>query len=101
MIIPKIIHKVIIVDNGELPNNIPFQNAIDSFKSLNKDEKVAKVALRLALISWIAGSLLSSITAIYLLSENIQIVANFFYLFFLSQTLLYEKIYDQNYQNYS
>jgi mannosyltransferase OCH1-like enzyme len=37
MIIPKIIHKVIIIDNGELPNNIPFQNAIDSFKSLNKE----------------------------------------------------------------
>jgi len=65
-----------------LYNSAPLLTLFLTFKSLSKDEKVAKVALRLALISWIAGSVLSSITAIYLLSENIQIVANFFYLFF-------------------
>ena len=64
-----------------LYNSAPLLTLFLTFKSLNQDEKVAKVALRLALLSWIAGSMLSSITAIYLLSQNIQIVANFFYLF--------------------
>ena len=65
-----------------LYNSAPLLTLFLTFKSLNQDERVAKVALRLALLSWIAGSMLSSITAIYLLSQNIQIVANFFYLFF-------------------
>jgi diguanylate cyclase (GGDEF)-like protein len=65
-----------------LYNSAPLLTLFLTFKSLRKDEKVAKVALRLALICWILGSLLSSITAIYLLSENFQTAANFFYLFF-------------------
>ena len=65
-----------------LYNSAPLLTLFLTFKSLRKDEKVAKAALRLALICWILGSLLSSITAIYLLSENFQTAANFFYLFF-------------------
>jgi len=63
-------------------NSAPLLALFLTFKSLNKDEKFAKVTLQLALLSWIAGSILSSVTAIYFLSENAQIVANFFYLFF-------------------
>ena len=67
-----------------LYNSAPLLTLFLTFKSLNQDEKVAKVALRLALLSWIAGSVLSSVAAIYLLSQNTQIVANFFYLFLVN-----------------
>ena len=53
-----------------------------TFYSLNEDERVGKTALRFALLTWICGSLLSSITAIYLLPNETQIVANILYLLF-------------------
>ena len=40
-----------------LYNSAPLLTLFLTFKSLNQDEKVAKVALRLALLSWIAGSI--------------------------------------------
>jgi mannosyltransferase OCH1-like enzyme len=39
MVIPKLIHKVVIVDDGGLPK-IPFQEAINSFGDLNPDYKM-------------------------------------------------------------
>ena len=65
-----------------LYNSAPLLALLLTFYSLNEDERVGKAALRFALLTWICGSLLSSITAIYLLSEETQIIANFLYLLF-------------------
>jgi diguanylate cyclase (GGDEF)-like protein len=45
-------------------------------------EKRATIPLQIAVFSWIIGSIISSITAIYLLTDLLQVIANSFYLAF-------------------
>lgn len=65
-----------------LYNSAPLIAFLLTFQSLRKEERVARIALQSALMLWVSGSVLSSLTAIYLLPANFQVISNLLYLLF-------------------
>ena len=65
-----------------LYNSAPLLALLLTFRSLSREERIARTSLQLGLCTWLTGSVLSSLTAIYLLPANIQMVANSLYLLF-------------------
>jgi len=65
-----------------LYNSAPVIAIFLVFYSLKSEDRVARNSLKLALILWACGSILSSLTAVYLLSTDLQLVSNFLYLLF-------------------
>lgn len=65
-----------------LYNSAPLLALFLAFLSLKNEDRIAALSLKLALTAWVGGSILSSLTAVYLLSANVQLVSNFMYLLF-------------------
>ena len=53
-----------------------------TFRSMTNDDFTLRSTFRFALFVWVSGSILSSITAVYLLPSNFQLISNFLYLLF-------------------
>jgi diguanylate cyclase (GGDEF)-like protein len=53
-----------------------------SIFALKGEDLRTRLALELALLSWFAGSVISSLTAVYLLGHNLQVISDFLYLLF-------------------
>lgn len=65
-----------------LYNSAPLIALALCFPSLASEDFALKLTFRLALFAWVSGSLLSSITAVYLLPDSFQLASNFLYLIF-------------------
>jgi diguanylate cyclase (GGDEF)-like protein len=65
-----------------LYNAAPLSLLIVSFFALKNEEIQTRISIQLALFFWLAGSIISSITAVYLLDGSFQIVSDFLYLLF-------------------
>ena len=53
-----------------------------SIFALKREDLRTRLSLELALFFWFAGSVISSATAVYLLSNNLQVISDFLYLLF-------------------
>lgn len=63
-------------------NLVPLVALVSALFALKLDEARTRVPLLLALLSWLLGSIVSSICAIYLLPSFVQVIGNFLYLLF-------------------
>ena len=75
-------------DQPDLLNDLVLYNAVPlgllalSFFALKSEDLRTRVSFELALFFWFAGSVISSLTAVYLLANNLQVVSDFLYLLF-------------------
>ena len=75
-------------DQPDLLNDLLLYNAVPlgllalSFFALKGEDLRTRVSFELALFFWFAGSVISSLTAVYLLANNLQVVSDFLYLLF-------------------
>ena len=75
-------------DKPDLVNDLALYNAVPlgllalSIFALKGEDLRTRISFVLALFFWFAGSLISSLTAIYLLANNLQVVSDFLYLLF-------------------
>ena len=75
-------------DQPDLLNDLVLYNAVPlgllalSFFALKSEDLRTRVSFELALFFWFAGSVISSVTAVYLLANNLQVVSDFLYLLF-------------------
>lgn len=75
-------------DKPDLLNDLALYNAVPlgllalSIFALKGEDLRTRISFVLALFFWFAGSLISSLTAIYLLANNLQVVSDFLYLLF-------------------
>ncbi len=53
-----------------------------SIFALKREDLRTRLSLELALFFWFAGSVISSVTAVYFLSNNLQVISDFLYLLF-------------------
>jgi diguanylate cyclase (GGDEF)-like protein len=53
-----------------------------SFYALKGEDLRTRISFELALIFWAAGSIISSLTAVYLFADNLQFISEFLYLLF-------------------
>ena len=65
-----------------LYNAVPLALLLLSIYGLKGEDLRTRLALELALLSWFAGSVLSSLTAVYLLGNDLQVISDFLYLLF-------------------
>jgi len=65
-----------------LYNAVPLSLLILSAFALKSEDLRTRITFELALLFWFAGSVLSSLTAVYLLGQNLQIISDFLYLLF-------------------
>jgi len=65
-----------------LYNSAPLLIIFASFKALSNEDLRTRITFQLAITSWALGSIISSLTAVYLLSENFQLISDFLYLLF-------------------
>ena len=75
-------------DKPDLLNDLALYNAVPlgllalSIFALKGEDLRTRISFVLALFFWFAGSLISSLTAIYLLANNLQVISDFLYLLF-------------------
>ena len=75
-------------DQPELLNDLALYNAVPlsllvlSIFALKGEDLRTRLSFELALFFWFAGSVISSLTAVYLLANNLQVVSDFLYLLF-------------------
>jgi diguanylate cyclase (GGDEF)-like protein len=65
-----------------LYNAVPLSLLVLSFFALKSEDLQTRLALELALFFWLAGSVISSLTALYLFPSNLQVISDFLYLLF-------------------
>jgi diguanylate cyclase (GGDEF)-like protein len=65
-----------------LYNAVPLSLLILSAFALKSEDLRTRITFELALFFWFAGSVLSSLTAVYLLGQNLQVISDFLYLLF-------------------
>lgn len=65
-----------------LYNAAPLAILLMSIFALRNEDLLTRFTLGLALFLWLAGSVISSITAVYLLGHNLQVISDFLYLLF-------------------
>ena len=65
-----------------LYNSAPVIALILTFRSMFNEDITLRLTLHLALLTWVGGSVLSSVTAVYLLPSSLQLISNFLYLLF-------------------
>ncbi len=65
-----------------LYNAIPLALLVLSFFALKGEDLRTRLSFELALFFWFAGSVISSLTAVYLFTANLQIISQFLYLLF-------------------
>jgi len=65
-----------------LYNAVPLCLLILSIFALKGEDLRTSISLELALLFWFTGSVLSSLTAVYLLGHNLQVISDFLYLLF-------------------
>jgi len=65
-----------------LYNATPLALLVLSFFALRGEDLHTRLALQFALFFWFSGSVLSSLTAVYLLAPNLQVISDFLYLLF-------------------
>ena len=65
-----------------LYNAAPLALLALSFLALKDEDLRTRLSLELALFFWVIGSVISSLTAVYLLENNLQIISDFLYLLF-------------------
>ena len=65
-----------------LYNAVPLSLLVLSIFALKGEDLRTRLSLELALFFWFAGSLISSLTAVYLLPNNLQVISDFLYLLF-------------------
>jgi diguanylate cyclase (GGDEF)-like protein len=65
-----------------LYNAVPLGLLILSVFALKAEDLRTRLSLELALFFWLAGSVISSLTAVYLLPNNLQVISDFLYLLF-------------------
>jgi len=75
-------------DQPDLLNDLALYNAVPlsllvlSIFALKGEDLRTRLSFELALFFWFAGSVISSLTAVYLLANNLQMVSDFLYLLF-------------------
>jgi diguanylate cyclase len=75
-------------DQPDLLNDLALYNAVPlsllalSIFALKGEDLRTRVSFELSLFFWFAGSVISSLTAVYLLANNLQVVSDFLYLLF-------------------
>ena len=65
-----------------LYNAVPLSLLVLSIFALKSEDLRTRLSLELALFFWFAGSVISSLTAVYLLPNNLQVISDFLYLLF-------------------
>ena len=65
-----------------LYNAVPLSLLVLSIFALKGEDLRTRLSFELALFFWFAGSVISSLTAVYLLANNLQMVSDFLYLLF-------------------
>jgi diguanylate cyclase (GGDEF)-like protein len=65
-----------------LYNTVPMGLLGLSIFALKGEDLRTRLSFELALFFWFAGSVISSLTAVYLLANNLQVISDFFYLLF-------------------
>jgi diguanylate cyclase (GGDEF)-like protein len=65
-----------------LYNVVPLSLLVLSIFALKGEDLRTRLSFELALFFWFAGSVISSLTAVYLLANNLQMVSDFLYLLF-------------------
>jgi diguanylate cyclase (GGDEF)-like protein len=65
-----------------LYNAVPLALLVLSFFALKGEDLRTRLSFELALFFWFAGSVISSLTAVYLFTANLQIISQFLYLLF-------------------
>lgn len=65
-----------------LYNAAPLALLALSISALKGEDLRTRLSLELALFFWLLGSVISSLTAVYLLGYNLQVISNFLYLLF-------------------
>lgn len=63
-------------------NATPLALIVLSYFALRDDDLYTRLAVQFAIFFWFAGSVLSSLTAVYLLAPNLQVISDFLYLLF-------------------
>ena len=63
-------------------NGVPLSLLVLSIFALRGEDLRTRISFELALSCWFLGSVISSLTAVYLLTNNLQVVSDFLYLFF-------------------
>jgi len=75
-------------DQPDFLNDLLLYNAallallVLSIFALKGEDLRTRLSIELALFFWFAGSVISSLTAVYLLADNLQVISDFFYLLF-------------------
>jgi diguanylate cyclase (GGDEF)-like protein len=65
-----------------LYNAVPLSLLVLSIFALRGEDLRTRISFELALSCWFLGSVISSLTAVYLLASNLQVVSDFLYLLF-------------------
>jgi hypothetical protein len=65
-----------------LYNAVPLGLLVLSIFALKAEDLRTRLSLELALFFWLAGSVISSLTAVYLLPNNLQVISDFFTSYF-------------------
>ena len=65
-----------------LYNAVPMSLLVLSIFALRGEDLRTRISFELALSCWFLGSVISSLTAVYLLANNLQVVSDFLYLLF-------------------
>ena len=65
-----------------LYNAVPLAFLISSIYALKGEDLRTRISFELALFFWFAGSVISSLTAVYLFKTDLQLVSKFLYLLF-------------------
>jgi diguanylate cyclase (GGDEF)-like protein len=63
-------------------NGVPLSLLVLSIFALRGEDLRTRISFELALSCWFLGSVISSLTAVYLLTNNLQVVSDFLYLLF-------------------
>ena len=71
-----------ILNDLALYNAVPLSLLVLSIFALKGEDLRTRLSFELALFFWFAGSVISSLTAVYLLANNLQVVSDFLYLLF-------------------
>lgn len=65
-----------------LYNAVPLALLVSSIYALRGEDLSTRLSFELAILFWFVGSVVSSLTAIYLLSDTFQVISNILYLLF-------------------
>ena len=70
------------LDDLALYNTVPLGLLVLSIFALKDEDLRTRLSFELALFFWFAGSVISSLTAVYLLPSTLQVISDFLYLLF-------------------